>query len=38
MNGEMQMDAILIHGMGRTPIAMSILAARLRASNIRPHL
>jgi hypothetical protein len=34
----MQMDAILIHGMGRTPIAMSILAARLQASNIRPHL
>lgn len=32
------MDAILIHGMGRTPIAMSILAARLRASNIHPHL
>ena len=32
------MDAILIHGMGRTPMAMSILAARLRASNIRPHL
>lgn len=32
------MDAILIHGMGRTPAAMSILAARLRASNIRPHL
>lgn len=32
------MNAILIHGMGRTPIAMSILAARLRASNIRPHL
>ena len=32
------MDAILIHGMGRTPIAMSILAARLRASHIRPHL
>jgi hypothetical protein len=32
------MDAILIHGMGRTPIAMSILAARLRTSNIRPHL
>jgi len=32
------MDAILIHGMGRTPIAMSILAARLRSSNIRPHL
>ena len=32
------MHAILIHGMGRTPIAMSILAARLRASDIRPHL
>lgn len=32
------MDAILIHGMGRTPAAMSILAARLAASNIRPHL
>jgi hypothetical protein len=32
------MDAILIHGMGRTPAAMSILAARLMASNIRPHL
>ena len=32
------MDAILIHGMGRTPIAMSLLAARLRRSNIRPHL
>lgn len=33
-----RMDAILLHGMGRTPLAMSILAARLRASNIRPHL
>jgi len=32
------MDAILIHGMGRTPLAMSLLAARLRASNIHPHL
>ena len=32
------MDAIIIHGMGRIPAAMSILAARLRASNIRPHL
>src|SRR5690349_14532467 len=31
------MDAILIHGMGRTPIAMSLLAARLHASHIRPH-
>jgi hypothetical protein len=38
MNRETQMNAILIHGMGRTPIAMSILAARLRRSNIRPHL
>ena len=32
------MEAILIHGMGRTPAAMSILAARLGASGIRPHL
>lgn len=32
------MDAILIHGMGRTPAAMSILAVRLAASDIRPHL
>ena len=32
------MDAILIHGMGRTPAAMSILAVRLWASGIRPHL
>ena len=32
------MHAILIHGMGRTPMAMSILAARLQASHIRPHL
>lgn len=32
------MDAILIHGMGRTPLAMSLLAARLQAANIRPHL
>ena len=32
------MDAILVHGMGRTPLGMSILAARLRASAIRPHL
>src|SRR3972149_10873626 len=38
MNRETQMNAILIHGMGRSPIAMSILAGRLRASNIRPHL
>jgi Alpha/beta hydrolase family len=32
------MEAILIHGMGRTPAAMSILAARLFASGVRPHL
>ena len=32
------MDAILIHGMGRTPLAMSFLAARLWASGIHPHL
>ena len=32
------MDAILIHGMGRTPLAMSILAARLKRSDIRPLL
>jgi hypothetical protein len=32
------MDAILIHGMGRTPIAMSLLARRLRRADIRPHL
>lgn len=32
------MEAILIHGMGRTPIAMSLLAARLQSANIRPHL
>jgi len=38
MNEKKQMDAILIHGMGRTPMAMSILAARLRKSGIRPHL
>jgi hypothetical protein len=32
------MDAILIHGMGRTPLAMSLLAARLKRSNVRPLL
>ena len=32
------MDAILIHGMGRTPIAMSLLARRLQRADIRPHL
>jgi pimeloyl-ACP methyl ester carboxylesterase len=31
-------NAVLIHGMGRTPIAMSLLAARLRTSDIHPHL
>jgi hypothetical protein len=38
MNRETQMHAVLLHGMGRTPIAMSILAARLQTNNIRPHL
>jgi hypothetical protein len=38
MTGKVQMDAILIHGMGRTPLAMSILARRLQRSKIRPHL
>jgi hypothetical protein len=33
----MKMDAILVHGMGRTPLALSILAARLHAAGIRPH-
>ena len=32
------MDAVLIHGMGRTPLAMSILAARLQMVDIHPHL
>jgi hypothetical protein len=32
------MDAVLIHGMGRTPLAMSLLAARLQRASIRPHL
>jgi hypothetical protein len=36
--GEKTMDAVLIHGMGRTPIAMSLLAARLQRFGIRPHL
>jgi hypothetical protein len=30
------MYAILIHGMGRTPLAFSLLAVRLRKSNIHP--
>ena len=32
------MDAILIHGMGRTPMAMSLLAMRLHKAGIKPHL
>jgi hypothetical protein len=32
------MHAVLIHGMGRTPVAMSLLAARLHAAGIRPQL
>ncbi len=31
------MQAILIHGMGRTPASMLILAVRIRAAGIRPH-
>lgn len=31
------MDAILVHGMGRTPLALSLLAARLRSAGIRPR-
>ena len=38
MNQTTTMHAILIHGMGRSPLAMSILAARLRAAGMRPHL
>lgn len=38
MNEPRQLHAVLIHGMGRTPLAMSLLAARLRAAGIRPHL
>jgi hypothetical protein len=34
---EKQLHAILIHGMGRTPLAMSLLALRLRRHNIQPH-
>jgi hypothetical protein len=34
---KIKMDAILVHGMGRTPLALSLLAARLRAAGIRPH-
>ena len=30
--------AILVHGMGRSPISMLILAARLRAAGMRPVL
>lgn len=32
------MHAILIHGMARTPLAMLVLAARLRRAGIAPHL
>lgn len=35
---EKLLHAVLLHGMGRTPLAMSLLAARLRANGIRPHL
>lgn len=32
------MQAILIHGMGRTPASMLVLALRLRAAGLQPHL
>lgn len=32
------MRAILIHGMGRTPLSMALLAIRLRLAGISPHL
>lgn len=32
------MQAILIHGMGRTPLSMLLLAARLRLAGLRPRL
>jgi hypothetical protein len=32
------MQAIIIHGMGRTPLSMCLLAFRLRRAGIRPHL
>jgi len=32
------MHAILLHGMGRTPLAMSLLAVRLRKAGIHPYL
>jgi hypothetical protein len=32
------MQAILVHGMGRTPLSMLLLAGRLRAAGIRPSL
>lgn len=32
------MQAILLHGMGRTPLSMLVLAARLGKADIRPHL
>jgi len=32
------MQAILVHGMGRTPLSMLLLARRLHAAGIRPNL
>ncbi|SDR25205.1 hypothetical protein SAMN05444161_2390 [Rhizobiales bacterium GAS191] len=32
------MQAILVHGMGRTPLSMLLLARRLRAKGIEPAL
>jgi len=36
--GSAQLHAILVHGMGRTPVSMLLLAKRLRAAGIKPHL
>lgn len=33
----MPMKTLLVHGMGRTPLSMAVLAARLRAAGMQPH-
>lgn len=37
-NDTPRMHAILIHGMGRTPLSMLLLAARLRLAGLRPKM
>ncbi|WP_395823808.1 esterase/lipase family protein [Collimonas sp.] len=37
-NAHSSVHAILIHGMGRTPVSMLLLAKRLRSAGITPHL